>query len=426
MSLAAPTAAAASLPEVDARETEMALTEAEVTTKRQETPGHAGWPRVATPGAPNKYFIVSTDCHIMEPPDLYAKRVDAKYRDRLPRVEVDREGRKWSVQEGFSKQLIRDVPLTGSEKERAEAGHMDPLKRLADHDRDGIDAEIGFPGRGGLLMFSSQDAAFVMAQCRVWNDWAWETFAAHNDRLSPVAQIGTQDVELAVAEVERVADLGFRTLSFPTKPIHGPGQPREINYNDPSYDRLWAAVQDTGLPMVFHIATGRDPRTAKGNGGSIINYAVHAQAPAGETVANLCCSGVFERFPRLRFATVESGIGWVAWMLQVMDESFYKQQFLMRPRLQEPPSVYYRRHGLATFQEDPPGLALARDFDLMDNIMWANDYPHHEGTWPHSAAAIERTMSHLTDAERAKVLGLNAAKFFGFDVRAAPTSTRPS
>ena len=140
-------------------------------------------------------------------------------------------------------------------------------------------------------------------------------------------------------------------------------------------------------------------------------------APAGETVANLCCSGVFERFPRLRFATIESGIGWVAWMLQVMDESYYKQQFLMRPRLEEAPSVYYRRHGMATFQEDPPGLALAREFDLMDNIMWANDYPHHEGTWPQSEAAIERTMAHLTDDERAKVLGLNAATFFGFDVR---------
>ncbi|MGE0878324.1 MAG: amidohydrolase family protein [Acidimicrobiia bacterium] len=396
----------------------MALTEQEVTTLRQATPGHDGWPRVATPGAPNKYFIVSTDCHIMEPANLYAERVDKRFRDRLPRVEVDAEGRRWAVQEGFSKQLIRDVELSGSEKERAEAGHIDPVKRLADHDRDGIDAEIAFPGRGGLLMFSSHDAEFVMAQCRVWNDWAWETYGAYNDRISPVAQIATKDVELAVAEVERTAAMGFRTLSFPMKPIHGPGEPREINYNDPSYDRLWAAVEGTDLPMVFHIATGRDPRTAKGNGGSIINYSVHALAPAAETVANLCASGVFERFPKLRFATIESGIGWVAWLLQVMDESYYKQQFLMRPRLQEAPSYYYRRHGYATFQEDPPGLVLAREFDLMGNIMWANDYPHHEGTWPYSAAAIERTMSGLSDSERADVLGLTAAKFFGFDVPA--------
>lgn len=396
----------------------MALSEAEVTALRKETPGHAGWAQVPTPGAPNKYFIVSTDCHISEPVDLYAKRVDAKYRDRLPRVEVDSEGRKWSVQEGFSKQLIRDVQLEGSEKERQEAGHSDPEKRLADHDRDGIDAEIGFPGRGGLLMYSSHDIEFVMAQCRVWNDWAWETYGPYNDRISPSACVATQDVDLAVAEVERIAAMGFRTVSFPTKPIHGPGEPREINYNDPSYDRLWACVQDTGLPMVFHIATGRDPRTAKGHGGSIINYSVHALAPAAETVANLCCSGMFERFPRLRFATIESGIGWVAWLLQVMDESYYKQQFLMRPRLKEAPSFYYRQHGLATFQEDPPGLVLAREFDLIDNIMWANDYPHHEGTWPYSAAAIERTMGALTEDERAKVLGLTAAKFFGFDVPA--------
>jgi predicted TIM-barrel fold metal-dependent hydrolase len=135
-------------------------------------------------------------------------------------------------------------------------------------------------------------------------------------------------------------------------------------------------------------------------------------------VANLCCSGVFERFPNLRFATIESGIGWVAWLLQAMDESYYKQHFYLNPRLKEAPSEYYRRHGFATFQEDPPGLSLARPYGLIDNIMWANDYPHHEGTWPHSAEAIERTMNHLTDGERAKVLGLTAAKFFNFDVPA--------
>ena len=79
-------------------------------------------------------------------------------------------------------------------------------------------------------------------------------------------------------------------------------------------------------------------------------------------------------------------------------------------------SISIGRNGFATFGEDPPGLNLAREHELVDNFMWANDYPHHEGTWPHSAAAIERTMSHLTDEERAKILGLNAARVFKFDV----------
>jgi predicted TIM-barrel fold metal-dependent hydrolase len=82
------------------------------------------------------------------------------------------------------------------------------------------------------------------------------------------------------------------------------------------------------------------------------------------------------------------------------------------------PSEYFKRHGYASFQEDSAGLDLAVSHGLVDNFLWANDYPHHEGSWPHSAEAIERTMSHLTDAQRAKILGLNAAKLFKFEIRA--------
>jgi predicted TIM-barrel fold metal-dependent hydrolase len=71
---------------------------------------------------------------------------------------------------------------------------------------------------------------------------------------------------------------------------------------------------------------------------------------------------------------------------------------------------------MASFQEDPPGIDLVREYGLAGNFMWANDYPHHEGSWPHSAQAIERTMGHLNDEERSKILGMNAARFFGFDV----------
>jgi hypothetical protein len=74
--------------------------------------------------------------------------------------------------------------------------------------------------------------------------------------------------------------------------------------------------------------------------------------------------------------------------------------------------------GDRSFGEDEAGLALLRDFDLADNFLWANDFPHHEGTWPHSAAAIERTMGRLSDVERAKVLGENAARIFGFEIPA--------
>ena len=140
-----------------------------------------------------------------------------------------------------------------------------------------------------------------------------------------------------------------------------------------------------------------------------------------EPIANLCASGVLARFPGLRFGSVEAGIGWVAWALCAMDEAHRKHHMFTRPKLEMLPSEYFRAHGFATFQEDKPGLDLAREHGLVDNFMWANDYPHHEGTWPHSAEAIERTMTNLDDAERAKILGLNAARVFGFKIPARYT-----
>jgi predicted TIM-barrel fold metal-dependent hydrolase len=382
---------------------------------RFATPGHEGWTQVATPGAPNKYLMISADCHVNEPPNLWVERIDEKYRARLPRIEVDANGVKWSVVEGYKPQKIRDLKMEGEDLERSKVGKSDPQERLRDHARDGIDAEIIFPNRG-LQVWATPDPVFSQAMCRVYNDWAWEVFAPHNDRMSPMACIATGDVDGAIAEIERSAARGFRGLSLPCKPAWGPGRPEDANYNLPEFDPLWACIQDCDLPFTFHVSTGKDPRGAKGNGGAVINYVIHSLAPTAEPIVNLCSSGVLDRFPGLRFASIEAGIGWVPWMLRAMDEAYEHHHFWAFPKLTMMPSEYYRKHCAASFQEDPPGIGLMREHGLTDNFLWANDYPHHEGSWPHSAEAIERTMGSLNDEERAKVLGLNAARFFRFDV----------
>jgi len=389
---------------------------------RLESPGHAGWTRTARPDDPDKYFIVSADCHANEPATLWAERIDAKYRDRVPRVITDANGVQWRVSEGHRPDRLRIADLEGEDMLRQKAG-AEPQQRLRDDARDGIDAEVIFPNKG-LAMWATPDPVFAQAQCRVYNEWAWETFGPYNDRLAPAAAIATGDLAGSIAEVERVAKLGFRALTLPCKPIWGAHDVDHPNYNLPTFDPLWAVVQDTDLPITFHVSTGRDPRAARGNGGAVVNYVSHALSPSIEPVANLCASGVFERFPRLRFATIEAGIGWVPWILDAMDEAYRKHHFWVRPKLKHLPSEYFRRHGFASFQEDAAGLALAERYDLTDNFMWGNDYPHHEGTWPHSAQAIERTMSGLGDEARAKILGLNAARLFKFDVPAR--ARRPS
>jgi predicted TIM-barrel fold metal-dependent hydrolase len=142
-------------------------------------------------------------------------------------------------------------------------------------------------------------------------------------------------------------------------------------------------------------------------------------------MANLCGSGVLERFPKIKFALIEAGIGWIPWALEAMDEAYRKHHFWVRPKMQGLPSDYFKQHGAAAFQEDPVGLALVEQFGLTDNMMWANDYPHHEGTWPHSAAAIERTMSGIGEETRAKILGLNANRVFNFGLPEKPNRAAP-
>jgi predicted TIM-barrel fold metal-dependent hydrolase len=233
--------------------------------------------------------------------------------------------------------------------------------------------------------------------------------------MSPMAAIMTADVELAIAEIKRVANLGFRGITLPCKPIFGGHDARHPNYNMTMYDPMWAVIQECDIPITYHISTGRDPRAARKDGGAIINYAAHALSPTIEPMACMCASGVLERFPKLRFALIECGIGWVPWAIQAMDEAARKHHMWAYPKLKKLPSEYFRMHGAASFQDDPVGLELAVEHRLVDNFLWANDYPHHEGSWPHSAQSIERQMGQLSNDNRAKVLGLNAARIFKFD-----------
>ena len=386
---------------------------------RLETPGHDGWQRTALPDDPNKYLMISADCHVNEPSKLFVERLDAKFRSRLPHIEVDEKGDKWMVVEGYQRSRVRavnidDAPKDGEDRLRGNAGR-DPRDRIRDHLRDGIDAEIVFPNKG-LAVFATQDPEFGAAQCRVWNDWAWEVYGPYNDFMSPMAAIMTADLELAIAEIKRVAKIGFRGVTLPCKPVWGAHDARHPNYNLPLFDPMWAVIQDCDIPITFHVSTGRDPRAARSDGGAVINYVSHSLAPTIEPVANICASGVLERFPRISFAAVESGIGWVPWALNAMDEAYRKHHLWAFPKLKHLPSEYFRMNGGATFQEDPAGLDLAVKNRLIDNFMWANDYPHAEGTWPHSAEAIEREMGGLSEDQRAKILGLNAARMFKFDV----------
>jgi len=405
------------------------------------TPGVEGWTRTARPDDPHKYFMVSADCHTTEGM-AFLDGVEPEYRHRVPHMEERENGAQYMITEGNRPQLTR--PPAGktvqdqqtyekatdnrAAKDRMEDedlarqnGGRTIEQRIADQALDGIDVELVFP-TAGLLCWATPDPVFAMAMCRAWNRWAESQMAPHmrgpNPSILPMALLATGDIDGAMREIEWAADKGYRGVCIGNSPIYGPTEHGKLQYQDPEFEPMWSLLEETGLVVTLHVSTGRDPRASGGNGGAIINYVCHSMATTIEPLVAMISSGVFERHPNLQAGLVESGVGFVPWLLETMDHAYRAHHFWVRPVIPELPSHYFRRNCFATFQIDQVGMDTIEQYDLVDNLLWANDYPHHEGSWPHSADAIERMMGHLSDETRAKVLGLNAARIFGLEVPA--------
>jgi predicted TIM-barrel fold metal-dependent hydrolase len=408
---------------------------------RSVSPGREGWVRSARPDDPDKLFMVSADCHAVEPANYLAERIEPEFRDRIPRMETRDDGSQWTISEGNRPVMIKPgtrlstLPAPQSferpEHNRHWMSRMEPederrnstgrtmISRLADQAADGIDVELVFPNKG-LLIWATPDLVFADAMCRAWNRWAYEFHGGaegwYQGRSLPLACIATGDVDRAMAEVRWAAEQRFVGLCLGNSPVYGSKKWGNLEYNDPRFESLWALVEETGLPITFHVSTGRDPRAVGGNGGAIINYVCHSMETTIEPLVQLITSGVFERHPRIRAGIIESGIGFFPWLAETMDYAYRVHHFWVRPVIPELPSEYLRRHCFASFQEDHHGMDTAEESGLVDCYLWANDYPHHEGSWPSSAASIERQMARLSDGSRAKILGLNAARIFNLPV----------
>ncbi len=408
---------------------------------RQRTPGPADWAERLKAGARDKYFIVSCDTHISEPFDHLQAHIDPAYRDRLPYLRTDADGTQWLISDGWEPQLISVPPERADllpeqasfEDNEVMSPYTDKMEpedvlrnasgrsleqRLAHSEIEGTDAEIIFPNKG-LLGFATPDQDLSTAMTRAWNRWAKDYFAPAFDRMLPMALIAPGHIDKAIEEVQWAAANGFHGIELPCRPIFNRGhEPRSpIHYNHKMFDPLWAAIQETGLPITYHIATGEDPRAVKGGGAALVAYAL-AMSTGIEPVVTMIAAGVFERFRQLKIVTIETNVGWVPATLNHMDHGWRAQHMWQRPELPRPPSEYFRENCYTTLLEDTPMLKTVVDMGFEDNILWSNDYPHNEGSFPHSQANIQRQMEGLTETQRAKILGLNAARLFNLEPRA--------
>jgi len=365
---------------------------------------------------------VSADGHVVEPADLWTTRMDKRFRNRAPRVESRPEA-DYYVIDGVAPFPVGLEGVTMEDKIageiRASQGHRhgetrpgawDPQRRLADQDLDHIRAEVVYPGAFGLQFFYIHDAEYQREAMRVYNDWLSEFCAAAPDRLLGAALLPMRGpVEWAAAEAERVAKQGLRSVIIPAEVAERP-------YAHGDYNPLWATLQELGLLVATHSGTGTGESPAAkfermGMGMGVTDAKIFQPMRA---LADLIWGAVPQRYPRLRFVIAEGGIGWIAAVLRFMDHWWTDHHRWMEPRLDEAPSVYFRRQFWATFEDDRAGI-LTRELLGVDRLMWGADYPHTEGTFPYSREQIAKDFAGIPEAEVYSMVAGNAIHLYSLD-----------
>ena len=357
--------------------------------------------------------VISADSHVQEPHDLY-QRLPKQFRDLAPRME-ERDGAVYMVVEGKKPRRwdISEDRATEDDQNREfrndPSGGTDLDRRLADQDRDGVCAEVIYPNET-LLLYTAPDPNYQIAVAQAYNDWAIELFADHGARLLPAAAVPVADIPAAVKEVERLAKLGYRSVGIPLVN-------RECSYNQLQYEPLWAALEDTDMVLSFHAFTNTEDIYPEDMGeerslGGTLNYMALGMADGQVPVSELISGGVCERHPKLRFVIVECGSGWLAWLLYVLDEQAEKKHMWIHPKLELKPSEYFARQGYVTFSDDPIALNNL-EFTGAGCLLWGSDYPHDEGTFPHSQAVIERTFAGVSAADKQRIVYQNSAELYG-------------
>jgi len=384
------------------------------------------------------YQIVDADAHVNPVPTFWEEYLPSHLRDLAPKLE-QAEDADYVVFEGKRKKVNligaqagrtgKDFKLEGRLSDARKGGWM-PGDRLADMDQDGMDAAVLF---GGGPLGTGNDELF-MASFSAYNRWLADFCSYAPDRLCGVGYVPLRDVQETVGMMKEAAALGFTALNIPAFPqarekispnggasaqvlalTGDPMGPRR--YDQPEFDPIWQTAVDLGLALTLHLG-GRSARFQEAD--KFLADLVMTKVAMAEPLAIMIYGGVFDRFPELKVAIIESGVGWIPWMAGYMDATWKKQRYWTNSTLKNPPSFYMDQNVYASFIDEVVGVQL-RHMPGGKNIMWSSDYPHSETTYPNSQEVIERIFKGVPEADKAQIVGGIAKKLFRVgDGRAKP------
>jgi predicted TIM-barrel fold metal-dependent hydrolase len=376
-------------------------------------------------GAGDRYLVISSDTHAGPPTERYGEYLDPRYRAAfeadIERARLEAEFRRQETHaEAFEEEWAQ---ATGDGGRRAS---WDPAVRNTELDREGVAAEVIFPDAdvlggaasapfsAGLASSGDLDGELVMAGARAHNRWLAELCSDSPERRCGVATVPIlHDVDEAVREIDRIAGQGFRAMLIPTL------WNDKASYNDPCYEPVWSACEDLGV--VVHVHSGGASRDVTPGPGMIATFATEAWFWAARPLWVLLWAGVFDRHPDLRFALTEDGAWWVPGIVKHMDEKWHGTHNTAKlgdafcQHVTRPPSEYFGTNvflGASTPSREE--IELRHEINV-DAFLWGNDFPHPEGTWPHTRRSLRESFGDVPVDEARRMLATNAAAVYRFD-----------
>ena len=372
-------------------------------------------------------ILVSVDDHVVEPPslsDFFAEHVAAKYKDRVPRVIRRDDGSDAWLIEGkeiasFGLNAVQGRPPEnwGSDPasfDQVRPGCYDVHERIRDMNVNGVLASINFPswvGLGGQFFAQNDDKDFVAAMIRAYNDWhIHEWCGAYPGRFIPLGLSGfILGADFMAEEIHRLADQDCHAVSFHAEP-HRFGMP---DHHGDEWDPAWQACQDTGTVMVFHF--GAMPNFMPRTPFDVIPHSMPFQTAI--FASELLWSPILRKFPTVKLALAEGGIGWVPYFLEKADFVYdHHHRWTGADFGDKLPSQVFREHVQTCFIDDDTGLRN-REWIGVDTITWECDYPHSDSTWPQSPEVMMKMVAatQLSDEDTHKVTWENACRWYQFD-----------
>ena len=381
--------------------------------------------------------MISSDSHIVEPPDLWERWLAPELKPLAPRLVKDEEGGDaWLYNDGGAPAPLglvtvtrgrarEDLRWSGARYASINQGNFEATARVEEMLEDGVVAEVIYsPQRTMRHFMQGTENDLHLGGVRAYNDWLAKDFCAKApERLVGIGQMPAVGVQAAVEEMRRCLQMGLRGVLVSSWPS---GNPNVSEADDP----FFAEAERLGVPVSLHIglvsrtSVKPKPRTpvdvdkakaasGTGTGGRQVSTLSGAGLDTMPLLmGEIILTGVHDRFPGLKFVSVEAGIGWIPYYAEQMDDRYDRNRHWAKIKLEkERPSDYIRSNWMFTFVLDRYGVVNRHAIGI-DNVMWSTDYPHHGCDWPHSRRTVADMFEGVPAAERRQIVYGNAARLY--------------